>query len=192
MYGYVMLVASSLPIAPRKNASRGSTLPRLFSTASFNFSKMVYCKMGLITNISAGSTPAKRAVSPSSRSKEIRVPSVLGFRDGLGFKELLGRVEVDSVDRAVILVLITQIGFVMSTVALPARAPAIIDSIVVSFDDARRDRRAAREKRSRVHSYPVHRNQGQRFSFSQEFQLREQPTIVVDKVGHANSKQGRV
>ena len=52
-------------------------------------------------------------------------------------------------------VLTTQIGFVMRTVALPARAPAIIDSTVVSFLDARPALMAARSKAARVHSYPM-------------------------------------
>ena len=150
-----MLVASNLPMAPRKNASLGSTLPRLFSKASFNFSKIVYCKIGLMTSTNAGSTPAKSAMSPSSRRRESRVPIVEGLRGGLPIEELVGRADVDSAVRAVILVLITQIGLVMSTVALPAIAPAIMDSTVVSFWEARRERRAARENRSRVHSYPV-------------------------------------
>lgn len=51
-------------------------------------------------------------------------------------------------------VFMTQIGFVIKTVMLPAKAPAIIDSIVVSFLEARPVRRAARVKRARVHSYP--------------------------------------
>ena len=50
-------------------------------------------------------------------------------------------------------VLTTQIGFVIMTVADPAMAPAIMDSIVVSFSEAR-VRRAARAKNARVHSYP--------------------------------------
>ena len=55
---------------------------------------------------------------------------------------------------AVMRVLTTQIGFVSSTVALPARAPAIMDSTVVSFLEARPARMAARSKAARVHSYP--------------------------------------
>ncbi len=66
-----------------------------------------------------------------------------------------GSSEGDSDCRAVIRVLTTQIGLVISTVALPAMAPAIMDSIVVSFLEAREERIAARSKKARVHSYPV-------------------------------------
>lgn len=65
-----------------------------------------------------------------------------------------GSEDDESVERAVIRVFITQIGLVMRTVALPAIAPAIIDSRVVSFWDARPARSAARVNRERVHSYP--------------------------------------
>lgn len=63
--------------------------------------------------------------------------------------------EEDSDCRAVMRVLTTQMGFVSRTVALPARAPAIMDSIVVSFFEAREERIAARSKKARVHSYPL-------------------------------------
>ena len=62
--------------------------------------------------------------------------------------------EEDSDWQAVIRVLTTHTGLVMRTVALPATAPAIIDSIVVSFLDARELRIAALSKKARVHSYP--------------------------------------
>ncbi len=62
--------------------------------------------------------------------------------------------EEESAWRAVIRVLTTHTGFVMRTVALPATAPAIIDSIVVSFLDTREERTAARSRNARVHSYP--------------------------------------
>ena len=52
-------------------------------------------------------------------------------------------------------VLMTQMGFVMMTVALPAIAPAIIDSIVVSFLDARPALIAAFSNPDLVHSYLV-------------------------------------
>lgn len=72
---------------------------------------------------------------------------------------LLGAGRVSSEEewdcRAVIRVLTTQMGFVIRTVALPAMAPAIMDSIVVSFLEARAERIAARSKKARVHSYPV-------------------------------------
>lgn len=106
-----------------------------------------------MTSTKAGSTPAKSAVGPSSRMRVSRVLIVDGLRGGVGDRD--GRVEVDSAIRAVIRVLITQIGFVMSTVAVPAIAPAIIDSTVVSFRDARWLRRAAWTNKSRVHSYPM-------------------------------------
>ena len=57
--------------------------------------------------------------------------------------------------RAVIRVFTTHIGFVMSTVALPAIAPAMIDSTVVSFRDARPALKAALSNATLVHSYPV-------------------------------------
>ena len=107
-----------------------------------------------MTRIRAGSTPVKNAANPSSRKREYTVRIVERLHGGLEVEDWVGRVEVDSVVRAVIRVFITQIGFVISTVALPAIAPAIMDSTVVSFCDARRLRRAARENRSRVHSYP--------------------------------------
>lgn len=107
-----------------------------------------------MTSTKAGSTPAKKAANPSSRKRENTVYIVEGLRGGLEVEAWVGRVELVSAVRAVIRVFITQIGFVISTVALPAIAPAIIDSTVVSFCDARRLRRAARENRSRVHSYP--------------------------------------
>ncbi|KAL8767418.1 MAG: hypothetical protein Q9194_005997 [Teloschistes cf. exilis] len=62
--------------------------------------------------------------------------------------------EEEDWERAVIRVLTTQMGLVISTVALPAMAPAIMDSMVVSFLEAREERMAARSKNARVHSYP--------------------------------------
>ena len=62
--------------------------------------------------------------------------------------------EEESAWRAVILVFTTHIGFVIRTVAMPAIAPATMDSIVVSFLDAREVRIAVRSKKERVHSYP--------------------------------------
>jgi hypothetical protein len=56
--------------------------------------------------------------------------------------------------RAVMRVFTTQMGFVSSTVALPARAPATTYSIVVSFCAVRPAFRAAFSKAARVHSYP--------------------------------------
>lgn len=113
--------------------------------------------------MSAGSTPAKRAEGPSVRRRERRVESVdaEGFLGGwetvLGPGRDASSVDVDEEEdweRAVIRVLTTQMGFVMRTVALPAMAPAIMDSMVVSFLEAREERMAARSKKARVHSYP--------------------------------------
>ncbi len=75
-----------------------------------------------------------------------------GFRGD--FSVPPGRDDSEGAVRAVMRVLITQIGFVISTVALPAKAPANMDSRVVSFLFARPVRMAPRAKRSRVHSYP--------------------------------------
>ena len=146
-------------MAPRKKASREVTLLR-FSRTSFSCSKIVYCNIGFTTKTSAGNTPAKRAVGPSLLINLITVAKLDGFRAGLSdVVEDVGRFEQEDSDRgAVILVLITHIGFVMRTVALPAIAPAIIDSIVVSFLDARELRIAARSKKARVHSYPGQRH----------------------------------
>ena len=55
-----------------------------------------------------------------------------------------GRVSLSLDCCAVMRVLTTQMGLVVRTVALPAMAPAIMDSIVVSFLDAREERTAAR------------------------------------------------
>lgn len=104
-----------------------------------------------MTSMRAGNTPAKSAVGPSFRRSESRVLSVEGLRAGLGE----GREEEGEGVCAVMRVLMTQIGFVIRTVALPARAPASIDSMVVSFCEARPARRAARDRRARVHSYPL-------------------------------------
>ena len=85
--------------------------------------------------------------------------------------------------------LTTQIGFVMRTVAEPAMAPAIMDSIVVSFFEARPALRAARSKKARVHSYPgcVSRDV-ERY----KLWVARRATIVVDKVRHADTEQRRV
>jgi hypothetical protein len=105
----------------------------------------------LITNIRAGRTPAKRALGPSCRSKSINV-LIVDARDFL--EGAPGNVSCSDSDlRAVILVFTTHIGFVMRTVALPAMAPAIIDSDVVSFFEDRPARAAAFSKAERVHSY---------------------------------------
>ena len=99
-----------------------------------------------MTSTRAGSTPANSARGPSSRRRERSVCSVEGFR-GDDDRE----VEEEG-EAAVMRVLMTQIGFVISTVALPANAPASIDSMVESFCDSRP---ARLEKTARVHSYPV-------------------------------------
>ena len=175
MYGYVIDVANSFPMAPKKNESVGLTFPPflLFSNAFFSCSKIVYCSIGLTTSTSAGTTPAKSLDGPSSRIIASKVPRVEGLDLGFDEEEVLrlsGRVSPSDDDddneedfsffRAVIRVLTTQIGLVMSTVALPASAPAIIDSTVVSLREARPDLRAARSKAARVHSYPFCRCHG--------------------------------
>lgn len=80
MYGYVRTVAINFPMAPRTKISLGRTLPRRFSRASFNCSNMVYCRIGFMTSTRAGSTPAKRAVGPSSRNKARSVLTVDSLR----------------------------------------------------------------------------------------------------------------
>ena len=60
-------------------------------------------------------------------------------------------------ERAVMRVLITQMGLVMRTVADPAIRPQSMDSRVVSFELGREARRAVRVKKARVHSYPITR-----------------------------------
>ncbi len=109
-----------------------------------------------MTKTKAGSTPAKRAVGPSSANRVLIVFRVDGLRGGFSDWTVgVGRSEAEEWDcRAVMRVLTTQIGFVISTVAEPAMAPAIMDSMVVSFFEALEDRIAARSKKSRVHSYP--------------------------------------
>lgn len=108
-----------------------------------------------MTKTKAGSTPAKRAVGPSSANNVLMVFSVDGFRAGFSdWMEGVGRSDDEWDCRAVMRVLTTQIGFVIRTVAEPAMAPAIMDSMVVSFFEALEDRIAARSKKSRVHSYP--------------------------------------
>lgn len=55
---------------------------------------------------------------------------------------------------AVMRVLTTQIGFVINTVSEPAIAPAVMDSTVVNFLDARPALTAAASKKDLDHSYP--------------------------------------
>lgn len=105
-----------------------------------------------MTRTSAGMTPANRRAGPSSRMRASSVPSVDGAFAGFA----PGRTcSSDSDFRAVMRVLMTQIGFVMRTVALPASAPASMDSRVVSLEDARPALSAAFSKKDRVHSYPA-------------------------------------
>ena len=77
----------------------------------------------------------------------------------------------------------------MSTVAEPAMAPAIMDSIVVSFFDARPAFRAARSKKARVHSYP---GPVSRHVTAQNLRVVRRATIVVDKICHADTEQRRI
>ena len=83
---------------------------------------------------------------------------------------------------AVILVLTTQMGFVNSTVALPASAPAIIDSIVVSFE-LLPALMAARSNPARVHSYPSYSK-----SMESVDSISGGGTIIVDEVGDTDPK----
>ena len=69
-------------MAPRKKASRGVIFLRL-SSISLSCSKIVYCNIGFITNMSAGNTPAKRAVGPSFLQRFIKVAKLDDFRVGL-------------------------------------------------------------------------------------------------------------
>ena len=144
----MILVASNLPIAPRRKASRGVTLLR-FSSTCFSWSNIVYCNIGFATKMREGNTPAKRAVGPSVVKSFVKVAKVDGFR--LILLDLTEDVrrpdeERESVRCDVILVLITHIGLVIRTVKLPAIAPATMDSIVVSFFDVREVRPAACSK----------------------------------------------
>lgn len=82
---------------------------------------------------------------------ESSVPSVDDFF--AGFPPGGGRSDSQSAPRAVMRVLTTQVRFVIITVALPARAPASIDSMVVSFLEARPALRAAFSNQARDHSY---------------------------------------
>lgn len=76
-------------------------------------------------------------------------------REDASFEEVVDEEEEEEDSRAVMRVLTTQMGFVMRTVAEPARAPASMDSSVVSFVLVREGERwAARSKKARVHSYP--------------------------------------
>lgn len=152
-----------------------------------------------MTRMSAGSTPAKKARGPPSRSRA-RISPIVDVRAGgrwpygscsvgvavgtaaaaeegmpgagAGAETATEGAETaveddeDGVDfeeeegerlRAVMRVLTTQIGFVMSTVAEPATAPAIMLSMVVSLARLRPPFSAAVSNARRVHSYPIHR-----------------------------------
>lgn len=104
-----------------------------------------------MTSTRAGNTPANKADIPSSLSKALIVAKVEAFL-ALRFSWRLSSLTSDL--QAVIRVLTTHMGLVMSTVALPAIAPAIMDSIVVSFFEARPAFMAAPSKVARVNSYP--------------------------------------
>lgn len=81
----------------------------------------------------------------------MKTPTLDGF---LGGELLPGRVFSCRFTPAVIRVFTTQMGLVISTVNDPAMAPAVMDSIVVSFLDARPALRAASSKNDLDHSYP--------------------------------------
>jgi hypothetical protein len=186
IYGYVMLVASNLPNAPIQNASLGVT--RLFfSSICFNCSNTVYCNIGLMTKTKAGMTPANRRAGPSSRTKAKSVLSVEGaFWAGVGAP---GSVSSDF--RVVMRVFMTQMGFVISTVALPARAPASMLSTVVSLEEARPALSAAFSKKERVHSYPGIRQYIRRDVRGKRV-WGGRGTVVVYKVRNADAEKRRV
>src|ERR1700693_2232753 len=146
-----MLVANSFPRAPNKNATVGVIL-FFFSNMFFSCSKIVYWRIGLMTNTKAGTTPANKACGPSSLIKASNVPTVVGALGALAPGNRLSSVSL-FLFLVVIRVLTTQIGFVSRTVADPAIAPAIIDSIVVSLFEARPAFTAAFSNPARVHSY---------------------------------------
>lgn len=125
-------VARSFPSAPRKKASLGVLLePRLLSTIVFNCSNAVYWIIGLMTRISPGITPLQSAPSPSVRIISRRMernplfPGT-GFFTPFPFDSTFSSTSSRIVSR----VFTTQIGFVRSTVALPAINPATILSAV--------------------------------------------------------------
>ena len=123
-------------------------------------------------------TPAKSDINPSSLIILINVAIV---DDGFFCCSFSSP---DSCFRAVMRVLTTQIGFVRITVALPANAPAIIDSAVVSLRVPRPACSAAFSKAARDHSYPE--------ACKPDSHMCAMPhllTIVVDEVGDRNSKQ---
>jgi len=106
-----------------------------------------------MTKTRAGMTPANKRAKPSSRTRAKRVPSVDGAFCGVAGAPGSDSSEASDL-RVVMRVFTTQMGLVMRTVALPARAPAIMDSTVVSFEEARPALSAAFSKKERVHSYP--------------------------------------
>lgn len=146
-----MPVASSFPNAPSTKASLGVTLRRL-ARIPFSCSNTVYCRIGFTTNTSAGRTPLKREDRPSSRMRNMKVPKVEGsflcVRPEIGCSS-------DACLRAVMRVFTTHIGLVSSTVAVPAIAPANMDSRAVRFSLVRPDFKAVFRRRLRVHSYPI-------------------------------------
>lgn len=95
---------------------------------------MVYCKIGLMTRTSAGSTPANRRPGPSSRMILRKVDTVFGLPFFSTSTSPTFRGSSDSDLRAVMRVFTTQMGLVMRTVAEPARAPAAMDSRVLRRD----------------------------------------------------------
>lgn len=108
--------------------------------------------------------------------------------EGLHLGEVAWVVVVGSLEEeeaAVMRVLITQMGFVMRTVAEPARAPQSIDSTVVRDLLARLVRRAARVKRERVHSYPL-------FLLSMDCELAHANKRVDERRGQRGREAGKV
>ena len=97
--------------------------------------------------------------------------------------------------RAVMRVLTTQIGFVIRTVAEPARAPASMDSTVVSLEERRVGwRRARRSKKERDHSYPRlglgwWTEEEREPLPGSEGQARGRRTVIVYEIGDADAKE---
>lgn len=97
--------------------------------------------------------------------------------------------EEEVLDLAVMRVFTTQMGLVIRTVALPARAPASIDSTVVSLEEARPALMAARSKAARVHSYP---GVGWVSVMWLDEEWRVGRTVIVHEICDANAEESRV
>lgn len=96
--------------------------------------------------------------------------------------------------RAVMRVFMTQIGFVIRTVAEPAVAPQSMDSRVVSFWEVREARWAARWRKLRVLSYP---GEGDQLSSVSGIlwdggRGGGKYTVIVDEIRHRDAEEGAV